>query len=799
MKNIAKVCLLSMAVATIFAGCAKENFKSVKGEGMVFTATIGQLTRTSLDMNDSGAKVNWVAGDTIKINGITFEATPDASDPTYATFTKLRDTDADPEAVNGKYYAIYGCTFSASSESGTLPEAQDYSAEGANAPMYAESEDTVLEFNNICGVLEISLSGTDVVSKIKVSSDNLATSGKFTITDGQTAVLEDMGPDYKYDVNLDCGEDGVALTSAGTKFYVAIPAGDYEALNVKVISSDGKSWSKATTATASVEASKIYRLAFAPEFEDHFVAQIGSTGYNTLEEAFAAVGTDPVTITVLEDCISDKIETVAGQDITFDLNGKTVDTYFSNYGKLTIEDSSADKTGVLKTQRGYGQLFYERDGSELVINGGTLVGPTSDNAALKCQKNSLTTINGGIIRGTYAVYFSATTAKVVVDGGYLKGEEGVFDLYAAGALEVKDGFIDGEFICGNKKTANTVTTGGYYTVEPNFASTGYAPKQLSSPVTEQGVDFYYTIAEFNGMMSINGDVFEDVADAVDAINNATSDVTVQFLQNISLDQEIVINNANAKVTLDLNGKTVRAMDDGNASAVLVEGAGTVVDLIDSVGGGMLDHTYAGTAYTLTVKDATVNLISANVSNMTSTGYGRNAVRVLAVEGNSYFNMTGGVVRGGRGIRVGGTSETARAYATISGGFVEARNTTSGSNYPAVGTETGYSTILINGGTLTAGSASVVYSTSSNTNTSITITKNEVTGTIPFIYAGGKYCIGSGSSDYGTATYNVTAWNFYTNNSSTSYCGKPVPKKTPLETPITDEYGYTYTYHITPAD
>lgn len=863
-KNFAKVCLLSMAVALLFAACAREDFKSTNGEGKVFTATIGQITRTAIADNETGAKVNWVAGDEITINGVTYVAAPDASDATKAVFTKKNEADADPEPVNGKYYAVYGCTFAAETATGTLQNYQEYSADGANAPMYAESENTVLDFNNICGLLEITLKGTATVSGIKVSSGNLATSGGFSIADGQTAQLSDKS--VKYTVSLNCG-DGVALSSTGTKFYVAIPAGEYEALTVKAVASDRTSWSIATANTAVVEASKLYRLEFAPEFADHSVATVNDVKYDTLEEALAAANeAKTATVTILDDCSSAKIEIAEGTDITLDLNGKTIASYLSVFGKLTINDGdNSTNEGTFNVSGTYNQPLYLRPGCELIINGGTIngavdksgeevatimaVGSDSDNkvnyvinggvingyssyGAIK-SKYAVGVINGGTITcsntdetvtvkamwtstdsdvtvnggtfdsGMYAFYFGASTSKLTINDAVVSANTGLLNLYAAGTVTINGGYYSApDFVTGNKKTANVVTTGGYYADEPNFVSTGYAAKKLSSPVTKNDVTYNYTVAEFNGMVEIAGTVYEDMAEAIAAINAATSDITVKFLQNISLKDTagVYVNNPSAKVTLDLNGKTVRASNAPNSSAVIVDGASTVVDFIDSVGGGVFDHAYGGTGYTLTVMAGTANIISANISNMTGTGYGRVAVRVLATDAPAYLNMTGGVVRGGRGIRVGG-SETARAYLTISGGLVESRNTDTGSHYSAVTTETGYCTILINGGTLTSTSQSVVFSTKSNANVSITITKNEVTGTIPFIYCGGscKYCVASGSTDYGDLTYNVKAWNFYTNNSSTSYCGKPSPVKTLLDTPITDEYGYEYTYHLTPKD
>ena len=84
-----------------------------------------------------------------------------------------------------------------------------------------------------------------------------------------------------------------------------------------------------------------------------YVAQIGSTKYETLADAIrlAAKGK---TITLLADVTEDVVIT-ANKSITLDLNGKTLNggtgntkATITNYGTITITDSSAEKTGTIK-------------------------------------------------------------------------------------------------------------------------------------------------------------------------------------------------------------------------------------------------------------------------------------------------------------------------------------------------------------------------------------------------------------------------------------------------------------------
>ncbi len=87
--------------------------------------------------------------------------------------------------------------------------------------------------------------------------------------------------------------------------------------------------------------------------EGKYVAKVGSKKYETLADAIrlAAKGK---TITLLADVTEDVVIT-ANKSITLDLNGKTLNggtgntkATITNYGTITITDSSAEKTGTIK-------------------------------------------------------------------------------------------------------------------------------------------------------------------------------------------------------------------------------------------------------------------------------------------------------------------------------------------------------------------------------------------------------------------------------------------------------------------
>ncbi|MCQ2137502.1 MAG: right-handed parallel beta-helix repeat-containing protein, partial [Bacteroidales bacterium] len=339
MKNIIKSFLLSIAAIPLFASCAQDNFSAPKGESLVFTATIANATRTSIDIDGSAGKVNWVAGDEILINGVAYVATPDPSDATKATFEKKNASDADAKDIFGEYYATYRCTFDPETGEGIIPAKQVCTA--ANmlpAPMVAVSENTSLSFLNICGVLEINLKGTKTVKDIEVSADNIGLSGKFTVLDGQSATIID---NEKGSVTLDCG-DGIALTSEGTKFYVPVPAGEYTGLKISVHTADNNSWSTTAVRTATVEANKIYSAEFTPEFvgSPARYSNDGGATWTYAESLAAAINGITTTakadgkVELLKDCTIESQVKISGKKFIWNGNGHTV-SFVSKYDEIT--------------------------------------------------------------------------------------------------------------------------------------------------------------------------------------------------------------------------------------------------------------------------------------------------------------------------------------------------------------------------------------------------------------------------------------------------------------------------------
>lgn len=193
--------------------------------------------------------------------------------------------------------------------------------------------------------------------------------------------------------------------------------------------------------------------------EGHYVAQIGSTKYETLADAIrlAAKGK---TIQLLTDA-TENITIAANKQITLDLNGHTLNggtgnakATILNKGNLIITDTSAGKTGTIKRddQGAQGETSYYvidnngtmvidqanvinnsgSKGSSLIRNGGadtvsslTINGGTFEQQnfiAVKNDGNGELTINGGTLTSKQAVVQNWNKAQILggnLMGGYL--------------------------------------------------------------------------------------------------------------------------------------------------------------------------------------------------------------------------------------------------------------------------------------------------------------------------------------------------------------------------------------------
>lgn len=262
MRKNTVITIIAVASAILLsASCEKlgqsepEIEPKLKTEGKTFTATIEQgLTKTTID---GDLKVNWKNGDQININGSVYFAAP-LNPATCATFEKIRG--GEPESP---YVAVYPASLYKTSGNYEFPTIQEYSEGEFNAPMYAVCESENLLFQNICGVLCLSLTGTDKVKRISVMA-NEALCGAFTVENGTGVCLTGTGKR----VTLDCGQEGVQLGSTPTKFYIYLPPNTYSAgMKIVITNTDEFVFEKVTTGSAAISASNVYSFSWDVSFD----------------------------------------------------------------------------------------------------------------------------------------------------------------------------------------------------------------------------------------------------------------------------------------------------------------------------------------------------------------------------------------------------------------------------------------------------------------------------------------------------------------------------------------------------
>lgn len=262
MKNIfVSLILVAAFVGSVSCKKSEENFAT----GGDFTGTIVSVieTRTTL----SGYDISWEKGDPISINGVKYKVTSE-SGVTPAQFS-YDDTKPAPVAPFTAFFpsSIFDGTVA------TLPAEQTYGSFSVN-PMYAFSQSTSLQFKNICGILAVTVTSSDMatVRKIRVSSSNRALSGAFSVQD-EKAVLNNPD-DISATVTLDCGTGGVGTSAEGTQFFIAIPAQGYKNLKVE-LSEDGENYTKSVVTKKDldieVECGKVYPIG---------VNELSAGGYN---------------------------------------------------------------------------------------------------------------------------------------------------------------------------------------------------------------------------------------------------------------------------------------------------------------------------------------------------------------------------------------------------------------------------------------------------------------------------------------------------------------------------------------
>lgn len=352
----------------------------------------------------------------------------------------------------------------------------------------------------------------------------------------------------------------------------------------------------------------IIALALFPSFAlaDGPVAAIGSTQYDSIQDAVDAAGKGDVVTLIGDVYLTETVNVAEGKDITLDLNGKKITVYkdesagrslyaINNYGTFTLIDSvgngSITARGIQNLENGNmtvesGKIIAcDTNGgaciwneANVVINGGTFetlhVGTANDNVGIGCLNNSGTAlVTGGtfndVNKRTYAIistgHIEITPAEgktVTVNGAH-------------GALAVDSG--------------TAVVNGGSYTSTDYYglyvSNDGMGEDPMIAAVTVndgtfKGASYSVWIGSdynnpVNSTIEINGGTYEN---PINAQKNTRENAIIvyggTFEAGIGVGQNITISGASSTTTE--GGTTVVTPNSAdNAVASLERGSRTL--------------------------------------------------------------------------------------------------------------------------------------------------------------------------------------------------------------------------------
>ena len=486
--------------------------------------------------------------------------------------------------------------------------------------------------------------------------------------------------------------------------------------------------------------------------EGHYVAQVGSTKYETLADAIrlAAKGK---TITLLTD-VEQNTQLTISKNITLDLNGKTI---------KNTQDIWGEKTNA---------ILSITNGAKVTITGdGTIDAKENDCYTINVVKGDLTIENGT---------FYGNVSVVQVQEGTLSVKGGTFDLHQKweGSSKYLFNCIDDAYANGS---ANVAISGGTFVgfdlnVSPegegtSYLAPGYAP-------VDNGDGTYGVVA---GVAQIGTKAYTSLQAAIDA---AQAGDAVQLLADTKENVTISAND----VTLDLNGHTLNGSTGERKPALTVMSKATIVDSSEAQTGTIMredtaENSGVSSHYVIDVQgEGDLLFESGTVKNGSGAGgtKGASLVRIgtdskpdalptMTVAGGTFTqdNFIALKVDYGTLYVKGGTINSANSYAvqnwknaTIEGGTVNG-NISTWTYSGGPGAE-----LTISGGTVNGDIESLTYDGVAGNPAKVAITGGTVNGSLHAI----DYSTHTTTDDPTKATIDVAGGTF-ANAVPANYCAE----------------------------
>ena len=317
-------------------------------------------------------------------------------------------------------------------------------------------------------------------------------------------------------------------------------------------------------------------------WEEHhnYVAQIGSTKYEALQDAVDDVATDnnKVVITVLADIDNENIIVRSNQNIEFDIGSYTLSntegTIIDNYGTIEIKNGKIIRNGTNDQNR----VIQNRSGGHITISGGEI---KSINFQVIRNYGTMT-ITGGKIWGTTAVdqgiINNENGSTLTISGGQVIGTKRQAIYNDGGTLTIT-GTVS--LTNGSGITANRAC------VQNHRGTTTISGGTITSPATS-----YPAVLNESTMTIVGGTI---TSNSQNGVNN-TSSLTIGIKDgNIDSSSPTIMGytyGVNNTSTFKFYDGTIKGISNSiNGSIAEMEDNSTRVDDTETISGNTYHITY----------------------------------------------------------------------------------------------------------------------------------------------------------------------------------------------------------------
>lgn len=183
-----------------------------------------------------------------------------------------------------KWYAVYPESASPAFDEGKLtfllPQTQAYQpgsfADGANVSL-GVLEGTSVSFHSVCGVLELSVKGEEIVQSISVrdrAGKNLWGLGSVSVSSiesGDCSAVVDGGSDL---VILNCGSGVQLQADRATEFYIVVPEGAFtEGFDIEIVTPSGR-YTRSTTKDNTIKRADIKKMPVFTVVKEYVLQEV---------------------------------------------------------------------------------------------------------------------------------------------------------------------------------------------------------------------------------------------------------------------------------------------------------------------------------------------------------------------------------------------------------------------------------------------------------------------------------------------------------------------------------------------